>query len=71
MTKNLVDEVEEQRHEVVVDSYTQMWSELINQFKAGDVEIDPLYQRGFRWTVDQQTRYIESLLLNIPTPPIF
>lgn len=48
MTKNLVEEVEEQRHEVVVDSYTQMWSELINQFKAGDVEIDPLYQRGFQ-----------------------
>lgn len=71
MTKNLVQEVEEQRHEVVVESYTQMWSELINQFKAGDVEIDPLYQRGFRWSTDQQTRYIESLLLNIPTPPIF
>lgn len=71
MTKNLVQEVEDQRHEVVVESYTQMWSELINQFKAGDVEIDPLYQRGFRWSADQQTRYIESLLLNIPTPPIF
>lgn len=71
MTKNLVQEAEDQRHEVVVESYTQMWSELINQFKAGDVEIDPLYQRGFRWSTDQQTRYIESLLLNIPTPPIF
>ncbi|CAM8571833.1 DUF262 domain-containing protein [Enterobacter asburiae] len=71
MSKNLVSEVEAQRHEVVVESYTQMWSELINQFKIGDVEIDPLYQRGFRWSMDQQTRYIESLLLNIPTPPIF
>lgn len=71
MSKNLVEEVESQRHEVVVESYTQMWSELINQFKVGDVEIDPLYQRGFRWSMDQQTRYIESLLLNIPTPPIF
>lgn len=71
MSKNLLKEVESQRHEVVVESYTQMWSELINQFKVGDVEIDPLYQRGFRWGMDQQTRYIESLLLNIPTPPIF
>ena len=71
MSKNLVTEVESQRHEVVVESYTQMWSELISQFKVGDVEIDPLYQRGFRWSMDQQTRYIESLLLNIPTPPIF
>lgn len=71
VSKNLVQEVEEQRHDVVVESYNLMWSELINQFKAGDVEIDPLYQRGFRWSRDQQTRYIESLLLNIPTPPIF
>lgn len=71
MSKNLVQEVENQRHEVVVDSYAQMWSELLNLYKAGDIEIDPLYQRGFRWTLDQQTRYIESLLLNIPTPPIF
>lgn len=71
MSKNLVQEVEDQRHEVVVDSYAQMWSELLNLYKAGDIEIDPLYQRGFRWTLDQQTRYIESLLLNIPTPPIF
>jgi len=71
VSKNLVQEVEDQRHEVVVDSYAQMWSELLNLYKAGDIEIDPLYQRGFRWTLDQQTRYIESLLLNIPTPPIF
>lgn len=71
MSKNLVQEVENQRHEVVVDSYAQMWSELLSLYKAGDIEIDPLYQRGFRWTLDQQTRYIESLLLNIPTPPIF
>ncbi|MRJ21331.1 DUF262 domain-containing protein [Pseudomonas haemolytica] len=71
MSKDLISEVSSQRHEVVVESYTQMWSELLNQYKVNDVEIDPQYQRGFRWSLEQQTRYIESLLLNIPTPPIF
>src|SRR4029453_3930476 len=32
---------------------------------------DPEYQRMFRWSHDQQTQFIESILLNIPTPPVF
>jgi hypothetical protein len=71
MTTNLINQVEMQRHHVIVDSFTITWNELISQFKAGDVEIEPSYQRAFRWSLDQQTKYIESLLLNIPTPPIF
>lgn len=67
----LIDEVEKQRHHVVVDSYSATWSELMAQYAAADIEIDPAYQRAFRWDVEQQTKYLESLLLNIPTPPIF
>lgn len=68
---NLIEAVERERHHVVVDSFTNTWNELLGQFKAGDVEIDPAYQRAFRWNYEQQTTYIESLLLNIPTPPVF
>lgn len=71
MSSNLIQQVESERHHVVVDNYSVTWNELINLFKDGDVQIDPLYQRAFRWSYEQQTRYIESLLLNIPTPPIF
>jgi len=63
--------VEKQRHDVVVDTYTATWNELLDQFKKHDISIDPLYQRAFRWTMDQQTQYLESLLLSIPTQPIF
>ena len=68
---NLIEAVERERHHVVVDMYTPTWNELIAQYKAQDVEVNPAYQRGFRWGYDQQTAYIESLLLNIPTPPVF
>lgn len=71
MSNNLIAEVERQRHDVVVDTYTATWNELIDQFKKHDIAIDPLYQRAFRWTMDQQTQYLESLLLSIPTQPIF
>lgn len=40
--------------------------------EKGDVlNIRPEYQRRLRWTVAQKSKLIESLLLNIPIPPIF
>lgn len=71
MSATLISDVERQRHNVVVDSYTPTWNELLEQYKKKDVSVDPAYQRAFRWTVVQQTQYIESLLLSIPTPPVF
>jgi hypothetical protein len=38
----------------------------------GDVlNIRPEYQRRLRWATPQKSRLVESLLLNIPVPPIF
>jgi hypothetical protein len=31
----------------------------------------PEYQRRLRWSILQKSRLIESLLLNIPVPPVF
>lgn len=33
--------------------------------------LSPEYQRRHRWTVEQQSRLIESLIMNVPIPPIF
>lgn len=68
---DLITQVENERHHVVVDVYSATLNELIEQYLRGDLKIDPAYQRAFRWSISQQTRYIESLLLNIPTPPFF
>ncbi len=35
------------------------------------LNIRPEYQRRLRWTNTQKSQLIESLLLNIPVPPIF
>jgi len=67
----LLDEVEKHRSDIKTDSYTITWRELLGQYKDGDLIINPDYQRLFRWDIDQQTQYIESLLLGIPTPPVF
>ena len=35
------------------------------------IDISPAYQRRLRWTTKKKSLLIESLLLNIPVPPIF
>jgi uncharacterized protein with ParB-like and HNH nuclease domain len=45
--------------------------ELVQVYRDGDLELSPAYQRLFRWTDDTKTKFIESILMGIPTPPIF
>ena len=45
--------------------------EIINLYKDDELVIDPVFQRLFRWDDERKTRFIESLILGIPVPPIF
>ena len=45
--------------------------ELISLYKDGELDIHPEFQRFFRWTTGQKSRFIESLLLGIPVPSSF
>jgi hypothetical protein len=45
--------------------------ELINLYRDDELKIDPVFQRLFRWDEERKTRFIESILLGIPFPPIF
>jgi uncharacterized protein with ParB-like and HNH nuclease domain len=67
----VLDDVNKHRNDIVTDTYTVTWREIIGQYKDGDLIINPEYQRLFRWDIDQQTQYIESILLAIPSPPLF
>ncbi|MDE3203437.1 MAG: DUF262 domain-containing protein [Acidobacteriota bacterium] len=40
-------------------------------YEARELIIDPEFQRMFRWSEGAQSRFIESLLLELPVPPIF
>ena len=46
----------------------QIW-EMIKKREA--INLRPEYQRRLRWTNLQKSRLIESLMLNIPVPPVF
>lgn len=47
------------------------FGELLNLHRDREIIIDPEYQRLFRWTIEQRSRLIESVLLRLPIPPIF
>jgi len=45
--------------------------EMLNVYRDGDLDIHPEFQRFFRWSDAQKSRFIESLLLGIPIPSVF
>ena len=38
---------------------------------GSDMNLRPEYQRRLRWTNKQKSLLVESLLLNVPVPPVF
>ena len=47
------------------------FNELLDMYKNKELNITPDFQRLFRWSPAQRSRFIESLLLEMPVPPIF
>jgi len=69
--QELTAELKDARTQVVTDGYDMSLGELASMYRSQELVIDPNYQRLFRWQPSQRTRFIESLLLGIPVPPIF
>lgn len=67
----LLNEVQVARKKVVADGYDMSLGELINLYRDDELRIDPVFQRLFRWDDERKTRFLESILLGIPFPPIF
>ena len=39
--------------------------------ESEDYELNPEFQRRHRWDTEKQSRLIESIIMNVPIPPIF
>ncbi|WP_394134393.1 DUF262 domain-containing protein [Aliivibrio fischeri] len=63
--------IAQKRNTLKTDRLDMSFGELMNMFDDKELYITPEYQRVFRWSNFQQTRFIESVLLGIPIPPIF
>ena len=67
----LDDQIASARKKVHREGYDMSFGELASMYSRDEMVINPEYQRLFRWEPDKKTSFIESLLLNIPIPPIF
>ncbi|GAJ69810.1 hypothetical protein JCM18904_481 [Vibrio sp. JCM 18904] len=68
---NLILSLEENVEKVHTQSLDLSFNELLDMYTNGELDINPDYQRLFRWSVGAQSRFIESLLLEMPVPPIY
>ncbi|PIK15107.1 DUF262 domain-containing protein [Halobacteriovorax sp. JY17] len=69
--KIIEEKISKKRNTLKTDRLDMSFGELMNVYEDADLFITPEYQRVFRWSDFQQTRFIESVLLGIPIPPIF
>jgi hypothetical protein len=47
------------------------FNELLDMYQNGELDIHPDYQRLFQWSEGARSRFVESLLLEMPIPPIY
>jgi hypothetical protein len=57
--------------EVRTEALDLSFGEIANLHAAKELIIQPEYQRLFRWSVEQRSRLVESILLELPIPQIF
>ena len=67
----LDEEIAGGRNDIRTDKLDISYGELANLYANQELKIRPEYQRLFRWSSTQKTRFIESVLLGFPTPAIF
>jgi hypothetical protein len=67
----LEEDLSANRAQIRTDSYPISIGEILSVYEKGEIELHPQFQRFFRWSSQQKTRLIESILLGIPIPSIF
>lgn len=67
----LIEAIDQNITAARTSSFDFSFNELADMYSSGELTIDPDFQRVFRWTEGARSRFIESLLLELPIPPIF
>jgi hypothetical protein len=67
----LQEQIDAKRREIHSDQYSISVGEIANLYKDGELDIHPEFQRFYRWSPEQKSRFIESILLGIPIPSLF
>jgi len=69
--KDLLNQLEKERRKVDFDTFDISVKELVSMAHEEIIDVAPEYQRQFRWPVENQSRFVESVFLGIPVPSLF
>ena len=67
---SLLQELDERSSQIRFEVIDFSAGELIRLHENNEINIQPAFQRMFRWTPVQQSRLVESMLLGLPVPQI-
>lgn len=56
---------------VLIQQYDYAVRTLVDMVLEGDLVLNPDYQRLYRWEPEKASRFVESILLNIPVPVVY
>lgn len=67
----LLSAIDSKLAKVHTQSLDLSFNELLDMYDNNELDIRPDYQRVFQWSEGARSRFIESLLLEMPVPPIY
>jgi len=67
----LSDEIRENAKKVHTTEMRISIGEIISMYRENEIIIQPEFQRLFRWSTEQKSKFIESILTGIPIPSVF
>lgn len=68
---DLIIKLDNKSRDLRTSSFDISFGELVNKYRDDELIIQPDFQRLFRWSEAKQSRFIESMLLELPIPPFF
>lgn len=66
-----VDFLSKKQRELITSTIDYNLESLAQLISGETIDLEPKYQRRFRWDPKRKSKLIESFLLNVPIPPIF
>lgn len=67
----ILSDIGNSRNTLQTDKLDMSFGEIMNMYERDEIIINPDFQRLYRWTDYQKTRFIGSVIIGIPIPPIF
>lgn len=68
---SLTREIEKTKNKMIFSSYSLSIGEIVNLYESSELNVRAEFSHKYPWNDYKKTKFIESILLDIPTPPIY